>query len=69
MEAKNGEEAFERVVEAATSFELIVTDIQMPICDGFQFARKVRSQLSEFDTPLTLPSMTPSNTGSADAFF
>ena len=42
MEAKNGEEAFERVMEAVTSFELIVTDIQMPICDGFQFTRKVK---------------------------
>ena len=41
MEAKNGEEAFQRVLEAVTSFELIVTDIQMPICDGFQFTRKV----------------------------
>ena len=42
MEAKNGEEAFERVVEAVTSFELIITDIQMPICDGFEFTRRVR---------------------------
>ena len=42
LEAKNGEEAFERVVEAFASFELIVTDIQMPICDGFQFTRRVR---------------------------
>ena len=42
MEAKNGEEAYERVVEAIESFELILTDIQMPICDGFEFTRKVR---------------------------
>ena len=42
MEAKNGEEAYERVVEALTTFELIVTDIQMPICDGFEFTRRVR---------------------------
>ena len=47
MEAKNGEEAFERVVEAFASFEIIVTDIQMPICDGFQFARKVSIPLLE----------------------
>ena len=50
MEAKNGEEAFERVVEAVMSFELIITDIQMPICDGFQFTRKVRRWLMELDT-------------------
>ena len=43
MEAKNGEEAFERVLGAVTSFELIVTDIQMPICNGFEFTRRVRT--------------------------
>ena len=42
MEAKNGEEAFERVIKAVTSFELILTDIQMPICNGFEFTRRVR---------------------------
>ena len=42
MEAKNGEEALARVVEAYAGFELIITDIQMPICDGFEFTRRVR---------------------------
>ena len=42
MEAKNGEEAYERVIEAFSSFELIITDIQMPICNGFEFTRRVR---------------------------
>ena len=42
MEAKNGEEAFEQVVAAFMGFELIITDIQMPICNGFDFTRKVR---------------------------
>ena len=42
IEAKNGEEAFERVVEAVASFEMIITDIQMPICNGFDFTRRVR---------------------------
>ena len=42
MEAKNGEEAFERVVEAFAGMELIITDIQMPICNGFDFTRRVR---------------------------
>ena len=41
MEAKNGEEAYERVMEAVATFELIITDIQMPICNGFDFTRKV----------------------------
>ena len=42
IEAKNGEEALARVVEAYASFELIITDIQMPICNGFEFTRRVR---------------------------
>ena len=42
MEAKNGEEAFELVVKVFASFELIITDIQMPICNGFEFTRRVR---------------------------
>ena len=42
MEAKNGEEAFEKTVEAFIGFELIITDIQMPICNGFDFTRRVR---------------------------
>lgn len=49
MEAKNGKEAFERVAEAISTFELIVTDIQMPVCNGFDFTRKVRSRLLEVD--------------------
>ena len=42
MEAKNGEEAYELVVKEFANFELIVTDIQMPVCDGFEFTRRVR---------------------------
>ena len=42
MEAKNGEEALAWVVEAHANFELIITDIQMPICNGFDFTRRVR---------------------------
>ena len=42
IEAKNGQEAFEQVVLSGDTFELIVTDIQMPICDGFEFTRMVR---------------------------
>ena len=43
MEAKNGEEAFERVLKDFATFELIITDIQMPICGGFEFTRRVRA--------------------------
>ena len=53
MEAKNGEEAYNLVVGAATEFELIITDIQMPICDGFQFTRKVKGIPVVFSLELT----------------
>jgi CheY-like chemotaxis protein len=51
IEAKNGQEAFEQVVLLGDSFELIVTDIQMPICDGFEFTRMVRKLELEKNLP------------------
>jgi CheY-like chemotaxis protein len=41
----NGEEAFKRLELAAPSeFSLVLTDIEMPILDGFELARKIRSR-------------------------
>ena len=51
IEAKNGQEAYEQVVSAGDSFELIVTDIQMPVCDGFEFTRMVRNLEKEKKLP------------------
>ena len=51
MEAKNGEEAYQLVVQEYANIELIVTDIQMPICDGFEFARRVRKYEQEQGFP------------------
>ena len=53
-EARNGLEAFDRVQEEMNGFHVIITDIQMPCCDGFEFTRRVR----EFETKNCLLSTT-----------
>ncbi|OUR97933.1 hypothetical protein A9Q84_06980 [Halobacteriovorax marinus] len=40
-QAENGQEGFE--LFAAHSFDLIITDINMPIMNGFEFSEKVRA--------------------------
>jgi CheY-like chemotaxis protein len=42
VEAKNGEEAYQAFVNN-NGFDLVLTDIQMPVLDGIGFARKVRA--------------------------
>jgi two-component system chemotaxis response regulator CheY len=44
-EAWNGVEALEKAL--ATSFDLLIVDINMPKLDGFGFLRELRSQLVE----------------------
>ena len=41
-QGKNGEEAYRQVVSSKEGFPLILTDIQMPVSDGFDFTRRVR---------------------------
>lgn len=43
--AVNGEEAFKRLeVSAPNEFSLVLTDIEMPIIDGFELARRIRAR-------------------------
>ncbi len=56
--AANGSEALARLADA--SFDLVVSDIEMPVMDGFTFARRVREQ-SEF-VGLPLLAVTTLNT-------
>lgn len=48
--AKHGEEALDML--RGESFDLIVTDIEMPKLNGFDFARKVRTELNDKETPI-----------------
>ena len=40
--AKNGTEAHDILATADHSFDLVITDIEMPEMDGFELARKIR---------------------------
>lgn len=42
IEAANGQEALEKAKE--TAFNLIITDISMPGCDGLEFIRQIREE-------------------------
>ncbi len=48
--ARDGQEAFEYYEENKDDIELIVTDLNMPIMDGFELIKKIRSTNSE--TPI-----------------
>jgi two-component system, cell cycle response regulator DivK len=41
LEASNGEEAFEKILEARP--DLVLADIQMPVLDGYGLVQKIRA--------------------------
>ena len=53
-EARDGHEAFDRVQEEKNGFHVIITDIQMPECDGFDFTLRVREYESRNRLPATM---------------
>ena len=53
-EARDGHEAFDRVQEETNGFHVIITDIQMPNCDGFDFTLRVREYESKNRLPPTM---------------
>ena len=42
LTADNGAEALKRLAETDTAIDLIISDIEMPEVDGYEFVRKVR---------------------------
>jgi PAS domain S-box-containing protein len=50
--AENGEQALERVTELKPA--LVVSDVMMPVMDGKQFLRELRSREDVFSTPVIL---------------
>ncbi len=49
----NGEEAFNRLqAGGASGFDLVVTDIEMPIMDGFELTKRIRSSTALSELPV-----------------
>lgn len=48
--ASNGMEALEKVLE--NHYDLILSDINMPVMDGFEFVKKLRKYSEYEDTPI-----------------
>jgi len=51
--ANNGEEAFE-FVEQGIDFDIIITDMNMPVMDGLELVGKVRNTLGYEDVPIIM---------------
>lgn len=43
----NGAEAFQRLKESPQHFDLLITDCHMPVMDGFELVKKIRSELKK----------------------
>jgi hypothetical protein len=52
LEAENGKEALEKLV--GSSVHLVITDINMPVMDGFCLVEKIRNTLSLKDMPIII---------------
>jgi len=50
--AVDGQKAFERLQEQPDGFDLVFMDVQMPVLDGYQATRRIRSELGLKDLPI-----------------
>jgi len=50
--ANNGQEAVEKLRESADDFDVVLTDIQMPVMDGYEAARFIREDLGLKSLPI-----------------
>lgn len=53
-QAENGEEGLERVADAAHGFDCVITDINMPVMDGFEFTKRLRDGGAPAGTPILI---------------
>ena len=56
FEAKNGENAITLLKNAQYSFDLIITDLHMPIMDGFEFLEKLKRNKKFKNIPVVVMS-------------
>lgn len=51
-EASNGKQGWEYFVECSTKFDVIVTDLKMPVLDGVELLKRLRER--EYDVPVII---------------
>jgi len=59
LEASNGAEAYAMMQCPTAVVDVVLTDLRMPVMDGLEFARKVKSNSQLSAVPIVLISATP----------
>ncbi|MFN3199798.1 MAG: ATP-binding protein [Bradymonadia bacterium] len=58
LEASNGQEAIDRVLEDPEALDLVLMDCQMPEMDGFEATRQIRAALARLNVQLPILALT-----------